>query len=73
MNEQEGKKIDPEIAKIMAEIHHIQALTTKVLKAAARDAAQTLNTENRWHMPVVSAGIASGATLAIIAIVKLFL
>ncbi|KAE9627822.1 hypothetical protein [Parasedimentitalea maritima] len=50
MTEAQARKVDAEIAKLMAE-------TAKI------------NTENCWYVAVV----ASGATLAIVAIVKLFM
>lgn len=57
-------KMRAEIAKLTAEIANLGALNTKL-------AAETmkLNTENRWYLLVVG----SGATLAIVAIVKLFM
>lgn len=57
MTEEEKKEWDLKLRKIDAEISNLNAGTAK------------LTTENRWYIAVV----ASGATLAIVAIVKLFL
>ena len=51
------RKLDAEIANLNVMTSKLQAETSKVL------------TENRWYLLVVG----SGATLAIVAIVKLFL
>ncbi len=61
MTEQEQKEWDLKLREIDAQIANLNAATDKLI------------TENRWYVPAVSAGIASGATLAIVAIVKLFL
>lgn len=50
--------------KIDAEIANLNALTSKLTAETAK-----INSENRWYLLVVG----SGATLAIVAIVKLFL
>ena len=57
MTEAEARKTDAEIANLLA--------TTAKLNAET----QKLQTENRWYVAVV----ASGATLAIVAVAKLFL
>ena len=64
MTDEERRKIDTEIARMVAEISHIHALTAKALEEAAKT-----KTENRWSIAVV----ASAATLAIIAVTTLFL
>jgi uncharacterized membrane protein len=50
--------------KIDAEIANLNALTAKLAAETAK-----INKENRWYLLVVG----SGATLAIVAIAKLFL
>ena len=57
MTDQEKQEWDLRMRKLDAEIANLYAETTKI------------NTENRWYLLVVG----SGATLAIVAIVKLFL
>lgn len=57
MDTAQAKKIDAEIA-------NLNALSTKLLAETAK-----INTETRWYLLVVG----SGATLAIVAVVKLFL
>lgn len=57
MDTAQAKKIDAEIA-------NLNALSTKLLAETAK-----INTEARWYLLVVG----SGATLAIVAVVKLFL
>ena len=57
--------------KIRAEIANLNALSTKLAAETYKLNAEgaKINTENRWYLAVV----ASGATLAIVAIAKLFL
>ena len=50
--------------KARAEIANLNALTTKLAAETSK-----INTENRWYLLVVG----SAATLAIVAVVKLFL
>ncbi len=57
MTEAESKKLDAEIA-------NLNALSAKLVAETAK-----INSENRWYPLVVG----SGLTLAIVAIVKLFL
>jgi hypothetical protein len=57
MNELSHDKIQAEIAKIFSEIEKMRAETLKI------------NNENRWYPLIVG----STATLAIVAIVKIFL
>ncbi len=57
MNELSHDKIQAEIAKVFSEIEKMRAETLKI------------NNENRWYPLIVG----SIATLAIVAIVKLFL
>ncbi|MEJ6707501.1 MAG: hypothetical protein QNK92_01550 [Amylibacter sp.] len=62
------RKMDAEISKLLAETSRINA---EMPAMAAKIAAETakISNENRWYPAVV----ASGATLAIVAIVKIFL
>jgi len=57
MTDNEQKEWDFKLRKIDAEIAKLYAETSKI------------NSENRWYLLVIG----SGATLAIVAIVKLFL
>ena len=61
MEQIEISKINAEISKMMAETVKIGAETQK------------LNKEVKWYVPVLLVGAGSGATLAIVALVKLFL
>ena len=61
-------KMRAEIAKLIAETRHVdERLNAEVAKLIAE--TSKLNSENRWYPLVVG----SGLTLAIVAIVKLFL
>ena len=64
MTEAEAKKIDAEIANLNALTAKLAAETYKLNAEGSK-----INTENRWYLLVVG----SGATLAIVAIAKLFL
>ncbi len=64
MTEQEQKQWDLKLRKMDAQIAHYY---TSIEKMSAE--TDKFRTENRWYIAVV----ASGATLAIVAIVKLFL
>ena len=57
-------KMSAEIAKMTAEIPNISAQTIKLHTETIK-----LNTENQWYLPVVG----SAATLAILAVAKIFL
>lgn len=58
------EEISLEDNKVRAEIANLNALTTKLSAETSK-----INNENRWYIAIV----ASGATLAITAVVKLFL
>jgi len=62
------RKIDAEIAKLIAETAKINNELPAIIAKLAVETAKISN-ENRWYPAVV----ASGATLAIVAIVKVFL
>ena len=65
------EEIKVEDNRIRAEIANLNALSTKLAAETFKLNAEgaKINTENRWYLAVV----ASGATLAIVAIAKLFL
>lgn len=62
------RKVDAEIAKLIAETARINSELPAFTAKLAAETAKISN-ENRWYPAVV----ASGATLAIVAIVKVFL
>ncbi len=68
MTDEEKEEWDLKMRRMDAQVAHCYAAIEKMSAETAK-----LMTENRWYIPVVSAGIASGATLAIVAVVKLFL
>ncbi len=75
MTNEERQAWEAKLRKIDAEIANLNAMTAKAAAEIPKFQAETakLITENRWYVPVVSAGIASGATLAVVAVTKLFL
>ncbi len=60
----EQNMTDVELAKVEAEIASLNAMTAKLHAETMK-----LNTENRWYLLIVG----SGATLAIVAVARLFL
>ncbi|MFC3530258.1 hypothetical protein ACFOMH_18975 [Paracoccus mangrovi] len=64
MTDAEARKFDTEIAQLAANTAKLNAETAKLLAETTK-----LSTENRWYLLVVG----SGATLAIVAIAKLFI
>ncbi|MEJ6745247.1 MAG: hypothetical protein QNK98_00475 [Yoonia sp.] len=65
------EEIKTEDNKIRAEIANLNALSTKLAAETFKLNAEgaKINTENRWYLLVVG----SGATLAIVAIVNIFM